>query len=420
MTNVRRYQGALLIALVATLAVACEVQDPSDEAPEVSPDAVAPAAAPAARVRETPTFAWSIEEVDTGVGPDMKLTSDGVVYVSYIREGENGSVRSAARNGAGWNITTVTEGGIFGTLSMAIGPDDVAYISYYGGAAPRRRGRFMRNAGDVTYASLRNGEWSVGPPLNQEAGTPSRHFGGWDSKIVVDAEGTPHLSTTRPNSSENGIAYNVRDRSGEWVLEEIASGFQRWDDAVSLAIDPLGNPHVSYLDREFGTLALASRSEAGWNVGIVDDESESGMFSSLVIDETGRFHISYLQVTGTNTGTVKYATIGQDDSAWEIRDVGALQRLSYVWPGPRRFTSMAVDREGNPWIAYSDEEVLNLAVWDGSSWQTQPVVDAGDRRLGQVVSLKLDSGGHPHLAYFEVIDKSPQTGVVKYAKGVPE
>ena len=153
---------------------------------------------------------------------------------------------------------------------------------------------------------------------------------------------------------------------------------------------------------------------------IVDDDSESGMFSSLVIDETGRFHISFLQMTGTNTGTVKYATIGQDDSAWKIREVGALQRLSYVWPGPRRFTSMVVDREGNPWIAYSDEKVLNLAVWDGSSWQTQPVVDAGGRRLGQVVSLKLDSSGHPHLAYFEVTNKSPLTGVVKYAKGAPE
>ena len=81
---------------------------------------------------------------------------------------------------------------------------------------------------------------------------------------------------------------------------------------------------------------------------------------------------------------------------------------------------MVVDRDGNPWIAYSDERVLNLAVWDGSSWQTQPVVDAGDRRLGQGVSLKLDSRGHPHLAYFEVTSKSPLTGVVKYAKGAPE
>jgi hypothetical protein len=407
------YKGALVTALVATIAVACGVQDASDEAAEVSSAVVVPAAAPAARVRETPTLAWVIEEVDAGVGPDLTLTSDGVVYVAYIREGENGSVRSAARNGAGWDITTVTEGGIFGTLSMAIGPDDAAHISYYGGAAPRRRGRFRRNRGDVTYAVLRNGEWSVGPPLNQEGG-------GWDSKIVVDADGTPHLSAISPYSGENGIAYNVRNRSGEWVLEEIASGFQSWDDAASLAIDPLGNPHISYLDREFGTLALASRNEAGWNVDIVDDDSESGMFSSLVIDETGRFHISYLQMTGTSAGTVKYATIGQDDSAWEIRKVGALQRLSYVWPGPRRFTSMVVDREGNPWIAYSDEEVLNLAVWDGSSWQTQTVVDAGERRLGQVVSLKLDASDHPHLAYFEVIDKSPLTGVVKYAKGAPE
>ena len=203
------------------------------------------------------------------------------------------------------------------------------------------------------------------------------------------------------------------------MLERIESGFQGWEDAASIAIDPFGNPHIAYFDQEFGTLALASRSGAGWNADIVDDESESGLFSSLAIDETGRFHISYLQRTGTTTGAVKYATIGPDDSAWDIREVGVLGDLSFLWPGPRKFTSLVVDQEDNPWIAYSDQKVLKLAVWDGSSWRTQTVVDAGDRRLGQLVSLKLDSSGHPHLAYFEVTGKSPPTGIVKYARGTP-
>ena len=413
MTLAWHYQGALVSALVAVTAVACGVQSPSDDTGRVSPDAVAPAAAPAARAREVPTFAWAIEEVDAGISPDLTLTSDEVVYVGYIREGTNGAVKSAVRNGADWDITTITEGGISGSLSMAIGPDDVVHVSYYGGPAPRRfRGRFRRNRGDAAYAVLRDGAWAVEPALDQRGG-------GWDSKIVVDAEGRPHLSAISPFGGDNGIAYNVRDQSGEWVLERIESGFQSWEDTASLAIDPLGNPHISYLDREFRTLALASRSEAGWNADIVDDESDSGLFSSLAIDETGRFHISYLQRTGTPTGAVKYATIGQDDSAWDIREVGLLEDLSFLWPGPRRFTSLVVDREGSPWIAYSDEKVLSLAVWDGSEWRTQTVVDAGGRRLGQVVSLKLDSSGNPHLAYFEVTGKSPLTGVVKYARGSP-
>ena len=58
-------------------------------------------------------------------------------------------------------------------------------------------------------------------------------------------------------------------------------------------------------------------------------------------------------------------------------------------------------------------------MWDGSSWRTQTVVNAGEGTFGQRVYLKLDSNGHPHLAYFEVTTSEPLTGMVKYAKGTP-
>ena len=176
---------------------------------------------------------------------------------------------------------------------------------------------------------------------------------------------------------------------------------------------------MTFRDRTFGSLALASRSEAGWNADIVDGESDTGLFSSLVIDQTGRFHISYLRRTGTTTASVRYATIGLDDSAWDVRDVGTLSSFTSVFSGPRKPTSLAVDRDHNPWIAYSDEEAVNVAVWDGSSWQTQTVVRAADRTLGQLVSLKLDSQGHPHIVYYQITSRDPLTGVVKYAKGAP-
>ena len=410
-----RSAAVVVCVFVAVTAMACASESRSDESTPASPAAEPPAAPPAATPRAVPTFVWTIEEVDAGVGPDLTLTSSGAVHVAYIREGENGSVRSAVRNGADWDITTVAEGVIYGSLSMAMGPGDETHLSYFGGSAPRwslSRRRFRGPRGDAVYAVLQEGEWRVNAALDERAGS-------WDSRIVVDSQGRPHLSAINPSGGQKGLEYIARDQSGEWVLESIEVGFQGWEDAASLAIDPLGNPHIAYVDRQFRTLALASRSEAGWNVGIVDDESGSGLFPSLAIDETGRFHISYLRVAGTSTGAVMYATVGLDDAAWEIREVGLLEHLSLVWPGPRKFTSLVLDQEGNPWIAYSDEKVLNLAVWDGSSWRTQTVVDAGDRILGQRVALKLDSNGNPHLAYFEVTGKSPLAGIVKYARGTP-
>jgi len=140
---------------------------------------------------------------------------------------------------------------------------------------------------------------------------------------------------------------------------------------------------------------------------------------ALLIDEDGRFHISYFQRNDASSGVVKYATRGPNDTDWEIHKVDSLGRLTFGFVGARNITSMAVDNEGNPWIAYSDEKKLKLAVWNGSGWQLQTVVDAGSKTLGQLVSMKLDSQDQPHIAYFEVTNNGPLEGLVKYAKGTP-
>ncbi len=44
----------------------------------------------------------------------------------------------------------------------------------------------------------------------------------------------------------------------------------------------------------------------------------------------------------------------------------------------------------------------------------QDIVSAGDRPLGQLVSLKLDTPGTPHLAFFEVTSAGPLDGLVVY------
>jgi hypothetical protein len=116
---------------------------------------------------------------------------------------------------------------------------------------------------------------------------------------------------------------------------------------------------------------------------------------------------------------VKYATRGPDESVWEISEVDTLDKLSFGFLGARNITSLAIDREGNPWIAYSDEKKLKLAVWKGSVWDIQTVFDAGSKTLGQLVSMKLDTQDRPHIAYFEVTKAGPLEGKVKYALGTP-
>ena len=422
---------SIVAMLVGVTALACGSATPTPLPVTQSQAAQVPAAAPQPTVAPQPTtaavsapapqaastdesqqqaaFTWSIEDVDSGTKPALALTSDGTPHVAYMLEAQNGFVKSAVRAGAAWDITTVATGYFYGPLDISIGPDDVAHIIYH----DHQDSRFQPDLGDIVLAVQEGGQWRVNAIF---------HAGhdGWDSRLFVDGLGKVHIAGI--DSLEfggHGVDYFTQDGSGKWIGEDIGSGPLTYKYAVSVAADSEGNPYITFFDQGPDDLVLASRDDAGWTIVTVDDQGDTGLFSSLVIDEDGRFHISYLEKKSRSSGLVKYATRGPGDSDWEIREIDALEKLTFGMVGARNITSVARDSQGNPWVAYSDESSLKLAVWDGARWRIDTVVDAGSKTLGQLVSLKLDSNDRPHIAYFEVNTKGPLTGVIKYTTGTP-
>ncbi|MCH8226325.1 MAG: hypothetical protein IIC97_10705 [Chloroflexi bacterium] len=346
-------------------------------------------------------FSWEILDVDDGVKPAIALTSEDVPFVAYMLEARPGFVKNAVWNGTDWDIATLAEGYFYGPLDIAIGPGDAAHISYHD-----------HDEEDAAYGFWNGTEWEV-------TVIPARGHDGWDNRIVVDSQGNPHISAVFPSDfNGNGIEYYGQDAAGQWMVESVGSAPLTYQFATSIAVDPQGIPHISFYTPDTKNLALASRTEAGWTINIVDDDEANGKFSSLIIDAEGRFHISYTQRADFTSVVVKYATRGPEDAGWDITEVGTLDSLTYGFVGARNITSLVLDSQGNPWIAYSDEKVLKLARWDGTAWESADVIIAGTQPLGQLVSLKLDSQDQPHMVYFDVVDKSPLTGRVRYARGI--
>ncbi|MFQ6027473.1 MAG: hypothetical protein ACE5Q6_08280 [Dehalococcoidia bacterium] len=429
----KRYLISIIGMLVGLVAVACGAAatpttlptptlapPPATSAPEptatpVPPPPTATAAIPEAAVDASATaatgfsFTWEIEEVDSGTKPALALTTDDVPHVAYMLEAQQGFVKDAVRNGESWDLTTVAEGYFYGPLDLAIGSDNVAHISYH----DHQASSFQPDKGDAIYAALQDGQWEVNSVFH-----PGHD--GWDNRIAVDSQDRPHISAIDPlEFGGDGLEYYGRNDSGNWVVEEVGTGPITYKYATSIAVDPQGAPHISYFDQRGNDLALASRGADGWDISTIDADGDTGLFSFLIIDEEGRFHISYFQRNNPSSGVIKYATRGPGDTAWEIREVDRLSRLTFGFVGARNITSLALDSDGNPWIAYSDEKKLKLAVWDGAKWGIQTVVDAESKTLGQLVSMKLDSQDQPHIAYFEVTSPGPLEGLVKYAKGTP-
>ena len=80
--------------------------------------------------------------------------------------------------------------------------------------------------------------------------------------------------------------------------------------------------------------------------------------------------------------------------------------------GARRITSLALGPDGAPHIAMGDTVSVRLASRVGDGWVTQDVAAAGDRPLGQLLSLVVDDAGNPTVGFYEVTEPQPLRGLV--------
>jgi len=126
-----------------------------------------------------------------------------------------------------------------------------------------------------------------------------------------------------------------------------------------------------------------------WNTTVVDSDDDVGAFSSLVLDSEGNPHIAYQNVSSL---TLKYAHF--NGSNWtnitldETGEVGS-------------YASIAISSNDNPHIAYRDEtnENLKYAYYNGTDWATM-TLDGGDYNVGEYASIALDTANRPHITYY--------------------
>jgi hypothetical protein len=100
---------------------------------------------------------------------------------------------------------------------------------------------------------------------------------------------------------------------------------------ASMAVDAGGVLHVAYYDRDEGRLKYATDSGGLWKTSIVDEDGNSGLYTSIAIGPDGNPHISYLMAEGTVTpdpmprSALKYASARTQSPAtpgdWSIQIV---------------------------------------------------------------------------------------------------
>ncbi len=348
-------------------------------------------------------YSWEVSTVDEHAAkPSIAVDSRGTPHVAYMVEAMPGYVKHAVLSSGGWEISKVSTGYFYGPLDITLDQNEVPHIAWHN-----------HDREDGAYATLVEGEWVC-------SRIRSQGHDGWDISVVIDSGGRPHVASVDPRQfgSRSGVEYAVLE-GDSWQVEEVGSGPVAYEFGTEIVLDSLSRPHVVWYDNSDKDLKYAVKEGGNWNIATVDAEGDVGRFPSLVLDDRDNAIITYYERLSPTEGYVKLAR--RDGGAWDLQRIDKLDNVFLGHFGARKTSSLVLDPQDNPIVAYSDEQVIKLAWWDGSRWKIETAVEAGGTTLGQQVSLALDGSGVLHLTFADKVVKSSPgvTGLIKYARGTP-
>jgi hypothetical protein len=166
---------------------------------------------------------------------------------------------------------------------LALDSNGIPHIAYTKGDGWLVYGRFSAHPGtqDPRFFT------SAIPAANQ-ANSPS---------IVIGSDDKPRIAFGQRGNGGDLMYARITEAGWSIVpVDTAADANANVSASVSLALDALDRPHISY--NGGGTVKYATLTETGWLRDVVDEENWTGAFNtSIAIDSTGVPHISYLTIT---------------------------------------------------------------------------------------------------------------------------
>ncbi len=207
--------------------------------------------------------------------------------------------------------------------------------------------------------------------------------------LVLDGEGQLHMVYGDDH------LYHAWYAADEWHVETVddAPGVGR---ATSAAVDGAGHLHVAYYDRVNGALKYAWHDGSRWRTQQVAEGNETGWVNALALDGDGHPHILYVTYRDPAIYAQNYAYLmhaWNDGQGWQVEMVDEGMEVGV-------YLSVAVDANGTLQVAYRGplyDDGLRYARRDGSGWSKEVVLGKGTTIA--FISLDLDQAARPHIAY---------------------
>lgn len=266
---------------------------------------------------------WDIEIVDSRWyigGPVMAVAGDGTVHMLYHDcNPYSCAALHAIRAGDTWSIAPLAAP-TGGTLSIVASDDNTVHAAY-------REGNVVGETA-LHYGHYSASHWDIG--IVESTGVR-------DLAIAATPDGQPHISYQLDDGYT--LKHAVRQPDATWLIEVVDMSLTGLGSSNDIALDSAGNPHVIY--QAWNEVRYAYRDGAGWHTETVDTLSPPSPYPalSIAVDGLGDVHVSYHDQAASS---VKYA-LRQGDS-WRYGPVASAANVDS--------SSIAVDSLNTPHIAY--------------------------------------------------------------------
>ena len=244
--------------------------------------------------------AWQLDTIES-IGADggdtsLALDSEGYPYISTYSS-DNGALKVAQLlrtvEEPTW-VSEVVDGFVHNVgrhTSIAVGDDGCPRVSYV----------------DLTHHHLKFARWHKGDW--QIETVDGEHYVDGATSLALDADGRPRISY---HDAEMGVLrYALSDGLGEWKTGLVdGSAEVGWYNSLDLGVDE--EPWIGYYNATDDDLKAAWLNSGGWISRTVDSGGiwdDLGRYVSLRLDSIGNPHLSYYHAAGGDVliGNLKYA-----------------------------------------------------------------------------------------------------------------
>jgi hypothetical protein len=323
---------------------------------------------------------WKTETIDDNYGgvysASLVLDASGIPHVSYCRRvNPSNQVVYAWRGGGGWQTTVVAPSNCSTTSIALISASAIAEILYFDLGNPQGNSSLKLASRDAY-----SGAWIIETVASSLSFTSHRN----PVNLVIGNGNIRHVSYYDENGKK--LVY-IRHPPAGWETP-ITVAPNIGDTYHSLALDPSGNPCLSYISAG-GGLTLACMSAGVFNYTVVRNPVAPGYFDVNSLDyESGQPAIAYRY--DQSDGLIKFWVSRFDGSIWR-HDISfqVYSNSSYVnlvFPSFQDFR-----------LVYDDSPYLYDGYFSFPSFLKREIDHT--RVYINGTSLALDSTGRPHISF---------------------